>query len=71
MARDKAEHAMHGLFVAKANYDLAQLARDKSRQMLNKAMAKAAAAGISKAEIARVVGTSAQRVGAVISSVED
>ena len=58
---------MHRLFIAKANYDLAVSARKNTRDLMNTAMMKAAAAGISKAEIARIVDSSAQRVGQIIA----
>ena len=67
MARDPKANAMHRLFVAKANYDLAVSARKNTRDLMNTAMMKAAAAGISKAEIARIVDSSAQRVGQIIA----
>jgi hypothetical protein len=62
---------MHRLFVAKANYDLAVEAKKNTRDLLNDAMTKAAGAGITKAEIARVVGSSPQRVGQIISELVD
>ena len=67
MARDPKANAMHRLFIAKANYDLAVSARKNTRDLMNTAMMKAAAAGISKAEIARIVDSSAQRVGQIIA----
>lgn len=67
MARDPKANAMNQLFIAKANYDLAVSARKNTRDLMNTAMMKAAAAGISKAEIARIVGSSAQRVGQIIA----
>ena len=67
MARDPKANAMHRLFIAKANYDLAVSSRKNTRDLMNTAMMKAAAAGISKAEIARIVDSSAQRVGQIIA----
>jgi len=67
MARDQKANALHRLYVAKANYDLAMQARKTTRELMNLAMTKAAKAGITKAEIARVVESSPQRVGQIIS----
>lgn len=58
---------MHALFVAKANYDLAMQQRKATRNLLNRAILKASERGISKAEIARIVGSSSQRVGQIVS----
>jgi len=57
---------MHRLFVAKANYDLAMQQRKATRQLLNAAILKADSTGMSKAEIARIVGSSSQRVHQII-----
>jgi len=67
MARDPKANAMHALFVAKANYDLAMQQRKATRNLLNRAILKASERGISKAEIARIVGSSSQRVGQIVS----
>ena len=67
MPRDPQATAMNGLFVAKANYDLAKQQRSTTRQLLNKAILKASAVGMSKAEISRIVGSSSQRVGQIIA----
>ena len=71
MARDPKANAMHRLFIAKANYDLAVEAKKNTRDLLNAAMTSAADAGITKAEIARVVGSSRQRVVQIISELSD
>ena len=71
MPRDPKATAMHRLFVAKANYDLAMEQRKATRQLLNKAILKAASIGMSKAEIARIVGSSSQRVGQIITELAD
>ena len=62
---------MHRLFVAKANYDLAMDQRKATRKLLNAAILKAASIGMSKAEIARFVGSSSQRVGQIITELAD
>jgi len=59
---------MHALFVAKANDDMAEAQKAKTRQLLNKAIIKAAQEGITKAEIGRVIETSGQRVSQILSS---
>ena len=71
MPRDPQATAMNGLFVAKANYDLAKQQRSTTRQLLNKAILKASAVGMSKAEISRIVGSSSQRVGQIIAEHSD
>lgn len=62
---------MHRLFVAKANYELAMEQRKATRKLLNAAILKAATVGMSKAEIARIVGSSSQRVGQIITELAD
>ena len=71
MPRDPKATAMHRLFVAKANYDLAMDQRKATRKLLNAAILKAASIGMSKAEIARIVGSSSQRVGQIITELAD
>ena len=71
MPRDPKATAMHRLFVAKANYDLAMEQRKATRKLLNAAILKAATVGMSKAEIARIVGSSSQRVGQIITELAD
>ena len=62
--------AIHALFVAKANDDMAEAAKAKTRELLNKAVLKAAKSGVSKAEIGRIIETSGQRVSQIISTLE-
>jgi len=71
MPRDPKATAMHRLFVAKANYELAMEQRKATRKLLNAAILKAASIGMSKAEIARIVGSSSQRVGQIITELAD
>lgn len=71
MPRDPKADAIHSLFIAKANYDLAMEAKQATRKMLNQSMLKAASVGVSKAEIARIVESSPQRVGQIISEHDD
>ena len=71
MPRDPKATAMHRLFVAKANYDLAMDQRKATRKLLNAAILKAASIGMSKAEIARIVGSSSQRVGQIITELAE
>ena len=71
MPRDPKATAMHRLFVAKANYELAMEQRKATRKLLNAAILKAATVGMSKAEIARIVGSSSQRVGQIITELAD
>ena len=71
MARDRTATALHQLWIAKANYDLAREAKTSSRELLNRAILRASEVGIAKAEIARSVGSSAQRVGQIINEMTD
>lgn len=71
MPRDPKATAMHRLFVAKANYELAMEQRKATRKLLNAAILKAATVGMSKAEIARIIGSSSQRVGQIITELAD
>ena len=71
MPRDPKATAMHRLVVANANYELAMEQRKATRKLLNAAILKAATVGMSKAEIARIVGSSSQRVGQIITELAD
>lgn len=65
--RDPAADALHRLYVAQANYDAALTAKARTRELLDKAIAKAYMAGLSKAEIGRAVGSSPQRIGQIVA----
>ena len=56
------------LLVADANYDLACQAKTTTRAQLDAAIVKAAAAGLSHAEIGRAIGATGQRVGQIIGA---
>ena len=67
MPRDPKAAAMHRLYVAHANYEHARDMKVRTREQLNRAMADAVEAGISRAEVARTVKSSPQRVGAIVA----
>ena len=49
---------------------MAEAAKAKTRELLNKAVLKAAKSGVSKAEIGRIIETSGQRVSQIISTLD-
>ena len=65
MARDEKATALGRLLVAKANLDAAREAKAKTRDHLDKAIIQAVEAGISKAEIARLLEMSPQRISQI------
>jgi hypothetical protein len=68
VARDPKVAATAALLASYQTHQLAATAKVKTRAQLNAAIVKAAELGIAKAEIARMVGTSSQRVGQIITS---
>ena len=73
MARDPRVSAMQRLHVAVANYTMATEAKRTTRDLLDAAICKASAAGMTKVDIAEVVGSTSQRIGQIVaaSNVED
>lgn len=67
MAKDPKAHALHRLYVAHANYELALEAKTKTRELLDRAIQEASNAGLSNAEIGRAVGASGQRIGQIVA----
>ena len=70
MARDPRVSAMQRLHVAVANYTMA---KRTTRDLLDTAICKASAAGMTKVDIAEVVGSTSQRIGQIVAAanVED
>jgi len=66
--KDPAAHALHRLYVAQANYELACEAKTQTRLNLDRAIIDAAKAGLSNAEIGRCVGASGQRIGQIVAA---
>ena len=68
MAKDPQAHALHRLYVAQANYEMACEAKTKTRELLDKAIVMASEAELSNAEIGRAVGATGQRIGQIVSA---
>ena len=68
MARDPKVSAGQRLHVAVANYDMAVEAKRTTRDLLDAAILKASIAGMTKVEIAEIVGSSSQRVGQIVAA---
>ena len=67
MGRDKEAGALHRLWIAKANNEMAQEAAAKARAMLNKAIMQAVDAGLPLAEVGRAVETTGQRISQIVA----
>jgi len=59
---------MQRLHVAVANYDMAVEAKRTTRELLDVAICKASQAGMTKVDIAEVVGSTSQRVGQIVAA---
>jgi hypothetical protein len=67
MQKDPTAEPMHRLLVAHANYEMACAAKTTTRELLDGAIVKAAAAGLSHAEIGRAIGATGQRIGQIVA----
>jgi hypothetical protein len=67
MVKDPTAEPLARLLVAHANYELACQAKTATRSQLDGAIVKAAAAGLSHAEIGRAIGATGQRIGQIIA----
>lgn len=67
MTKDPGANALHRLYVAHANYELACDAKTTTRDLLDRAVMKASEAGLSNAEIGRAIGTTGQRIGRILA----
>ena len=70
MPRDKKAVATERLHDASARYEVALEGQKKARGRLEAAIVKGDKAGLTKAEMARVIGTSPQRVSQIIDRVK-
>ena len=70
MAQDPGAHALHRLYVAQANYEMACEAKATTRALLDRAIFWASEAGLTNAEIGRAVGSTGQRIGQIILAAE-
>lgn len=66
MPRDPKEEAIRRVSTAEADYRSAERALVKNRGLRAKAMKRAVAAGVSKAELARLLGVTDVRVSTIV-----
>lgn len=67
--RDPTASALQRLHVALANYQMATAAKTRTRELLDEAIRHAADAGLTRAEIGRVIGATGQRVSQIVADV--
>ena len=70
MSTDPAAIALQRLHVAQANYRMACDAKQTTRELLDEAVRQGSAAGLSKAEIGRAIGTTGQRISQILAEEE-